>query len=171
MSILLLLLLRTRHVSAKRLAFEKQHTKGAKEASRGGQNKNILNGNQEEEERQSQSPKSVSGNSIATMNANPMAAVAAAIAPANNDDDGTPIADCLIERIISVRFPIPKSRCCPSAMKFQSKFGTAGNAAIATNTTAPAMCRVCRLESDTPAQPLFSPCRCSGSIKFVHQDW
>ncbi|KAM3171349.1 hypothetical protein ACTXT7_016783 [Hymenolepis weldensis] len=30
-------------------------------------------------------------------------------------------------------------------------------------------CRVCRCEG-TPAQPLFYPCLCTGSIKYVHQD-
>ena len=31
-------------------------------------------------------------------------------------------------------------------------------------------CRICRAES-TEAEPLFYPCKCSGSIKFVHQEW
>lgn len=31
-------------------------------------------------------------------------------------------------------------------------------------------CRICRCEG-TPEEPLFHPCKCSGSIKFVHQDW
>ncbi|KAI8148867.1 hypothetical protein BJV82DRAFT_201164 [Fennellomyces sp. T-0311] len=31
------------------------------------------------------------------------------------------------------------------------------------------ICRVCRCES-TPDHPLFHPCKCSGSIRFVHQD-
>jgi hypothetical protein len=31
------------------------------------------------------------------------------------------------------------------------------------------ICRVCRCEA-TPDQPLFYPCRCSGSIKYVHED-
>jgi E3 ubiquitin-protein ligase MARCH6 len=31
-------------------------------------------------------------------------------------------------------------------------------------------CRICRSEA-TPQEPLFHPCKCSGSIKFVHQDW
>ncbi|KAI9781682.1 MAG: hypothetical protein M1835_004256 [Candelina submexicana] len=30
-------------------------------------------------------------------------------------------------------------------------------------------CRICRSEG-TPKEPLFYPCRCSGSIKYVHQD-
>src|ERR1700761_1180805 len=30
-------------------------------------------------------------------------------------------------------------------------------------------CRICRGEG-TLSQPLFYPCKCSGSIKFVHQD-
>ncbi|KAL7959301.1 hypothetical protein V8C34DRAFT_117666 [Trichoderma compactum] len=35
--------------------------------------------------------------------------------------------------------------------------------------TAPSICRICRGEG-TPAEPLFYPCKCSGSIKYVHQD-
>ncbi|CAO3567677.1 unnamed protein product [Mortierella alpina] len=31
------------------------------------------------------------------------------------------------------------------------------------------ICRVCRSEG-TPEQPLFHPCKCSGSIRYVHQD-
>ncbi|KAI8584471.1 hypothetical protein K450DRAFT_216574 [Umbelopsis ramanniana AG] len=31
------------------------------------------------------------------------------------------------------------------------------------------ICRVCRCEA-TPEQPLFHPCKCSGSIRYVHQD-
>ncbi|KAI8987552.1 hypothetical protein BDF20DRAFT_998168 [Mycotypha africana] len=31
------------------------------------------------------------------------------------------------------------------------------------------ICRVCRCES-TPDHPLFHPCKCSGSIRFVHED-
>ncbi|KAI1213375.1 uncharacterized protein F4807DRAFT_262971 [Annulohypoxylon truncatum] len=33
----------------------------------------------------------------------------------------------------------------------------------------PDTCRICRGEG-TPEEPLFYPCKCSGSIKFVHQD-
>ncbi|KAK3903192.1 hypothetical protein C8A05DRAFT_14833 [Staphylotrichum tortipilum] len=33
----------------------------------------------------------------------------------------------------------------------------------------PDTCRICRGESD-PNEPLFYPCKCSGSIKYVHQD-
>ncbi|KAM4057329.1 RING-variant domain-containing protein [Hirsutella rhossiliensis] len=34
---------------------------------------------------------------------------------------------------------------------------------------APSICRICRSEG-TAAEPLFYPCKCSGSIKYVHQD-
>lgn len=34
---------------------------------------------------------------------------------------------------------------------------------------APGICRICRGEA-TPEEPLFFPCKCSGSIKYVHQD-
>jgi E3 ubiquitin-protein ligase MARCH6 len=30
------------------------------------------------------------------------------------------------------------------------------------------ICRVCRTEGE-PDRPLFYPCRCSGSIKFIHE--
>lgn len=32
------------------------------------------------------------------------------------------------------------------------------------------ICRVCR-SGPSPGKPLFHPCLCTGSIKFVHQDW
>lgn len=31
-------------------------------------------------------------------------------------------------------------------------------------------CRICRSEG-TPEEPLYHPCKCSGSIKYVHQEW
>ncbi|EQK99509.1 E3 ubiquitin-protein ligase MARCH6 [Ophiocordyceps sinensis CO18] len=34
---------------------------------------------------------------------------------------------------------------------------------------APSICRICRSEG-TATEPLFYPCKCSGSIKYVHQD-
>ncbi|RDA85533.1 hypothetical protein CP532_3324 [Ophiocordyceps camponoti-leonardi (nom. inval.)] len=34
---------------------------------------------------------------------------------------------------------------------------------------APSICRICRGEG-TASEPLFYPCKCSGSIKYVHQD-
>jgi E3 ubiquitin-protein ligase DOA10 len=36
--------------------------------------------------------------------------------------------------------------------------------------TSTEICRVCRSES-TPDHPLYHPCKCSGSIRFVHEDW
>lgn len=32
------------------------------------------------------------------------------------------------------------------------------------------ICRVCRSEG-TPEKPLYHPCVCTGSIKFIHQEW
>ena len=32
------------------------------------------------------------------------------------------------------------------------------------------ICRVCRCEG-TADKPLFYPCVCTGSIKYIHQDW
>lgn len=42
-------------------------------------------------------------------------------------------------------------------------------APIQAHDAAPAICRICRGEG-TAAEPLFYPCKCSGSIKYVHQD-
>lgn len=39
----------------------------------------------------------------------------------------------------------------------------------ATSQSDPDTCRICRGEA-TPDEPLFYPCKCSGSIKYVHQD-
>ncbi|KAJ0118365.1 hypothetical protein J7T55_009148 [Diaporthe amygdali] len=39
----------------------------------------------------------------------------------------------------------------------------------ATSQAEPDTCRICRGEA-TPDEPLFYPCKCSGSIKYVHQD-
>lgn len=41
--------------------------------------------------------------------------------------------------------------------------------ATMSNLTDPDTCRICRGES-TPTEPLFYPCKCSGSIKYVHQE-
>lgn len=41
--------------------------------------------------------------------------------------------------------------------------------ATTSNAPDPDTCRICRGES-TPDEPLFYPCKCSGSIKYVHQD-
>lgn len=32
------------------------------------------------------------------------------------------------------------------------------------------LCRICRCSAEPPNRKLFHPCKCSGSIKFVHQD-
>ena len=32
------------------------------------------------------------------------------------------------------------------------------------------ICRVCRCEGSSD-KPLYHPCVCTGSIKFIHQDW
>jgi len=32
------------------------------------------------------------------------------------------------------------------------------------------ICRVCRMEA-TPDRPLHFPCVCTGSIKYIHQEW
>ncbi len=33
------------------------------------------------------------------------------------------------------------------------------------------ICRVCRMEEVSTDRPLFYPCVCTGSIKYVHQEW
>jgi E3 ubiquitin-protein ligase MARCH6 len=32
------------------------------------------------------------------------------------------------------------------------------------------VCRVCRTEAE-PDNPLYHPCKCSGSIRYVHSEW
>src|ERR1700744_3057972 len=43
------------------------------------------------------------------------------------------------------------------------------DAAILPDSTESDTCRICRGEGSKD-EPLFYPCKCSGSIKFVHQD-
>ncbi|KAN0115651.1 hypothetical protein V8E52_006770 [Russula decolorans] len=31
-------------------------------------------------------------------------------------------------------------------------------------------CRICSAPAE-PDQPLFHPCKCSGTIRYIHQDW
>ena len=30
------------------------------------------------------------------------------------------------------------------------------------------LCRICFSNSNTPANPLFAPCKCTGTVKFIH---
>lgn len=46
---------------------------------------------------------------------------------------------------------------------------TVTSQASTTGTLNPDTCRICRSEG-SPSEPLFHPCKCSGSIKFVHQE-
>ncbi|KAL7791570.1 hypothetical protein V8C37DRAFT_382122 [Trichoderma ceciliae] len=57
----------------------------------------------------------------------------------------------------------------PAAQQLRESTRHDDRLSAAANDTAPAICRICRGEG-TPAEPLFYPCKCSGSIKFVHQD-
>lgn len=34
----------------------------------------------------------------------------------------------------------------------------------------PDTCRICSAPGE-PDQPLFYPCKCSGTIRYIHQDW
>ncbi|KAF7188910.1 ERAD-associated E3 ubiquitin-protein ligase doa10 [Pseudocercospora fuligena] len=52
----------------------------------------------------------------------------------------------------------------PTRRDTASSKGTAGDSQNGGET-----CRICRSEG-TPEEPLFYPCKCSGSIKFVHQE-
>lgn len=47
--------------------------------------------------------------------------------------------------------------------------GSQKRAVQAVEDSAPGICRICRGEG-TPEEPLFYPCKCSGSIRDVHQD-
>lgn len=32
------------------------------------------------------------------------------------------------------------------------------------------LCRICQMGEDSASNPLLQPCRCTGSLQFVHQD-
>ena len=49
-----------------------------------------------------------------------------------------------------------------------SNFGSSGQDRDVT--VSDNICRVCRSES-TPDRPLYYPCVCTGSIKYIHQEW
>ena len=53
----------------------------------------------------------------------------------------------------------------PPASPSRSQIPTANDSVVGDVDT----CRICRGEG-SPAEPLFYPCKCSGSIKYVHQD-
>ncbi|KAK4118407.1 hypothetical protein N657DRAFT_651319 [Parathielavia appendiculata] len=61
-----------------------------------------------------------------------------------------------------IRFPNTRRRA--SALAIKSRINPPD-----TNPADPDTCRICRGEG-SPDEPLFYPCKCSGSIKFVHQD-
>lgn len=56
----------------------------------------------------------------------------------------------------------PEARSRPTTAK-------PSNTQDANSLSDPDSCRICRGEG-TPEEPLFFPCKCSGSIKYVHQD-
>ncbi|KAK4097599.1 hypothetical protein N658DRAFT_456562, partial [Parathielavia hyrcaniae] len=61
-----------------------------------------------------------------------------------------------------VRFPNTRRRTSASATKSRINLPDM-------NPADPDTCRICRGEG-SPDEPLFYPCKCSGSIKYVHQD-
>lgn len=32
------------------------------------------------------------------------------------------------------------------------------------------LCRICQMAEESPSNPLIAPCRCTGSLQYVHQD-
>lgn len=32
------------------------------------------------------------------------------------------------------------------------------------------LCRICQMGLESPSNPLIEPCRCTGSLQYVHQD-
>ncbi|KAK4238057.1 putative E3 ubiquitin ligase SUD1 [Achaetomium macrosporum] len=65
-----------------------------------------------------------------------------------------------------VRFPNTRRRTSASAMNGSTSRTSAPDMPSASE---PDTCRICRGEG-SPDEPLFYPCKCSGSIKYVHQD-
>jgi E3 ubiquitin-protein ligase MARCH6 len=67
-------------------------------------------------------------------------------------------------------FPPPDPIRFPNTRRRASASATKGRAIpLDTNPSDPDTCRICRGEG-SPDEPLFYPCKCSGSIKYVHQD-
>ncbi|KAJ9134373.1 E3 ubiquitin-protein ligase march6 [Coniochaeta hoffmannii] len=67
---------------------------------------------------------------------------------------------------------LPNTRRRFSASGLPASASNRPNPAVDTNPNTSSdvdTCRICRGEG-TPAEPLFYPCKCSGSIKYVHQD-
>ncbi|KAK3302789.1 uncharacterized protein B0T15DRAFT_543953 [Chaetomium strumarium] len=73
--------------------------------------------------------------------------------------DPFPVAD-------PVRFPNTRRRASGSAMNGSTSRSGPADMPLASE---PDTCRICRGEG-SPDEPLFYPCKCSGSIKYVHQD-
>lgn len=70
-------------------------------------------------------------------------------------------------------FPVPVPVPDPRFPNTRRRVSSAASATQAhlpdTHPSDPDTCRICRGEG-TPDEPLFYPCKCSGSIKYVHQD-
>ncbi|KAK5659785.1 hypothetical protein OQA88_996 [Cercophora sp. LCS_1] len=65
----------------------------------------------------------------------------------------------------STQFPNTRLRSAADGVPSHSRAPPADSVPTAD----PDTCRICRGEG-TPEEPLFYPCKCSGSIKYVHQD-
>ncbi|KAK7949449.1 hypothetical protein PG988_016088 [Apiospora saccharicola] len=65
----------------------------------------------------------------------------------------------------SMEGPPPTEGHPPASPSSKSQIPTANDSVVGDVDT----CRICRGEG-SPAEPLFYPCKCSGSIKYVHQD-
>ncbi|KAK4561260.1 hypothetical protein LTR86_004577 [Recurvomyces mirabilis] len=61
------------------------------------------------------------------------------------------------------------STMTPSTRAMSTTSTTHSNDNDDDSTQTPETCRICRSEA-TPTEPLFHPCKCSGSIKHVHQE-
>ena len=68
----------------------------------------------------------------------------------------------------SVRFPNTRRRFSASGLALPT-FSIRADPPEPPSYVEPDTCRICRGEG-SPDEPLFYPCKCSGSIKYVHQD-
>ncbi|KAL2194713.1 hypothetical protein P885DRAFT_80023 [Corynascus similis CBS 632.67] len=88
--------------------------------------------------------------------------------PVNQPPD--PILGPVMDRLPDP-FPAPDPARFPNTRRRISSSATKGprSGFSESHTSDPDTCRICRGEGSTE-EPLFFPCKCSGSIKYVHQD-
>ena len=62
------------------------------------------------------------------------------------------------------------TKLSPSDAVFYHTEEQATGSGVEKTTTLPEICRICHSSAEESGRPLMTPCRCAGSIKFVHQE-